>query len=211
VRDQQKSGLKSMRSIRPLSLAALWLLLSSPSAAEVFLTLGDGRASLHAENATTAEILSAWARTGNTTILNLEKLDSTPVTLTLEDVPERMALDVILRSAAGFVAIQRPIDEGGVSRIARIVILPRSTAKVEAVTTADVYQPAVEAAAQDVSALPLAEPTEVERLLGPDGEPIPDDQDDLAPSQPAPANDGVEPAPADELRPDGAVIPAQPR
>jgi hypothetical protein len=201
-----------MGPVRWFSVAALSIFLSSSVDAEVILTLSDGRASLHATNATTAEILSAWARTGHTTIVNLDKLDGDRVSLTLEDVSERMALDVILRSAAGFVAIPRTTESPGASRIARIVILPRTTSSADRSRQAASAPPLVEVQENDNDQPPtLTEPAGVEQLFGPDGQPVPDDQADLDPSTQPPAADEVQPAPADELRPDGAVIPAQPR
>jgi hypothetical protein len=202
-----------MRPVRWLPAAALAILLSSsPAGAEVILTLGEGRATLRATDATIAEILSAWARTGHTTIVNLDKLDTARVTLTLEDVPERMALDVILRSAAGFVAIPRATDAIGVSRIARIVILARTGSSADAARNASVAAP-LETPAQDADApTTFTEPATVEHLIGPDGQPVPDDQEGLDPStQPPPPTDVVEPSPADALRPDGGIVPADQR
>jgi hypothetical protein len=209
-----------MRRVGLFSLAVLLIGGSAHhAAAQVVLSLGDGRATLRATNATTAEILSEWSRAGQTTMVNLDKVDKGRVTLTLDDVPERMALDVILRSAAGFVAIPRTIDEAGASRIARIVILPRSTPRDGSKPAMQVQPATVPAIPPSVApsddrvVVPAVEPVDVERLVGPDGEPIPDDQDGAEPSGPPTdtPDDAVNPAPADELRPDGAVVPAQPR
>ena len=72
------------------------------------------------------QILEEWARLGNTKIVNAEKVVGSPITLELIDVPERQALDTLLRSAAGYLAAPRPVGVMGASVYDRIMILPTS-------------------------------------------------------------------------------------
>ncbi len=106
-------------------LAALWL-PSAASAQQVQLTLHDGRVTLDASNATPAAILAEWARVGNTRIVDAERMTGAPLTLKLEGVPEREALDIILRSAAGYIAAARRSGVTGASSFDRIVVMPVS-------------------------------------------------------------------------------------
>ena len=72
------------------------------------------------------QILQEWARLGNTKIVNAEKVVGSPITLELINVPERQALDTILRSTAGYLAAPRPVGVTGASVYDRIMILPTS-------------------------------------------------------------------------------------
>src|SRR5258706_5008993 len=71
------------------------------------VTIHDGLATIIAKDASAAEILAEWGRAGGTTIVNAEKLTSTRLTIELRDVPEKQALDVVLRSAGGYLAVER--------------------------------------------------------------------------------------------------------
>ena len=53
------------------------------------------------------QILTEWARVGQTRIVNVERIPGGPVTLQLTDVPESEALDLLLRSVTGYMAAQR--------------------------------------------------------------------------------------------------------
>lgn len=115
-------------SIRLLS-AALTLVVtlsSAASAQQIQLTLQDGRVTLDASNASPAAILAEWARVGNTRVVDAERMTGEPLTLKLEGVTEREALDIILRSAAGYIAAARPAGIPGVSSFDRIVVMPVS-------------------------------------------------------------------------------------
>jgi hypothetical protein len=83
---------------------------------------------LSAQNAPIRTILAEWARLGGTTIVNAEKVAGAPVTIELSGVPERQALDIVLRSVAGYMLAPRPAGTEGASAFNRIVILPTSAA-----------------------------------------------------------------------------------
>ena len=107
----------------------LLLLLSAGSAraAELKLEFHDGRVTLVARDVSVRQILSEWARVGRTRIVNGERTSATPVTLQIDGLPERRALDVVLRSAAGYMAAPRRADNPGPSRYDRILVLAVST------------------------------------------------------------------------------------
>ena len=85
-----------------------------------------GQVTLHAQNAPVRAILAEWARLGGTTIVNGDRITGPPVTLELRAVPERQALDIVLRSVAGYMLAPRPIGMSGASSFDRILILPTS-------------------------------------------------------------------------------------
>jgi hypothetical protein len=97
-----------------------------PAAAEVRVTMSGGRVSLLAKNATVGQILAEWAKVGQTKIVNAERAGGGPMTLELTDVPEVEALEIILRSAAGYVLAPRQAETANASRFDRILILPPS-------------------------------------------------------------------------------------
>jgi hypothetical protein len=116
-----------MRYERTVALAAALLLWGAPAArAEVRLSIADGRVTLKASGATLREILAEWAKVGQTRIVNLERVPGGPVTLELTDVPERAALDILLRSVSGYVAAPRATAVGNASQFDRILVLPTS-------------------------------------------------------------------------------------
>lgn len=92
------------------------------------VTMKDGRVTIVARNVSLREVLQEWARVGKTTIVNAEKLAGPPLTLQLVDSSERDALDILLRSAAGYLAVPRAASNPGTSVYDRIAILATSRA-----------------------------------------------------------------------------------
>ena len=117
-------------SFRMLFAAGLLVGVAASAAAQAPLQLqiSGGRVTLHAENVPVRTILAEWARVGGTTILNGDRVGGTPLTLELEGVPERRALDIVLRSVSGFVVAARQPGKPGASIYDRIMILPTSVA-----------------------------------------------------------------------------------
>ena len=115
--------------------AAVALLWAAPASAEVQLTIANGRVTLIATNATPREIMTEWARVGQTKVVNAERVPGGPVTLELRDMPESQALAVILRAVGGYIAAPRVSQEASGSRFDRILIMPTS-APVRTATTA---------------------------------------------------------------------------
>jgi hypothetical protein len=109
-------------------LLAFTALVSQPDraiAGELKLTIQNGLVTLIADDVPLSLILAEWARIGQTKIVNGEKL-TTPVTLQIVDTPERKALDIVLRSASGYMAAERPTPVAQASVFDRIMILPTS-------------------------------------------------------------------------------------
>jgi hypothetical protein len=105
------------------------LLCSSPAlAGEVTVVMKDGRVTVIADQVPLRQILAEWARVGQTKIVGAELLSGTPLTLRLENVPERQALETLLRAASGYLAAPRAGVIADASSYDRIMILPTSTA-----------------------------------------------------------------------------------
>jgi hypothetical protein len=82
--------------------------------------------SLDAQNVPVRQILAEWARIGGSTVINGDKVAGAPVTLQFDGVPERQALDIILRSVSGYMLAAREPGSEGLSGFSRILILPTS-------------------------------------------------------------------------------------
>ena len=110
-------------------VAALVVLLGASSASAQVLSLEfhDGRVRLTAENVPVSRILDEWARLGGTKIVNGERVPGAPVTLQLTDVPERQALDTVLRGAAGYMVLARDTVTPGASAFDKILVLPTTS------------------------------------------------------------------------------------
>jgi len=115
---------------RVLTLAALLSAFAVPAHAQqtVKLQFNGGQVTLSAQNAPVRAILAEWAKLGGATIINGERVAGPPVTLELAGVPERQALDIVLRSVAGYIVAPRPAGSAGASAFDRIMILPTSVA-----------------------------------------------------------------------------------
>ena len=112
-----------------LTAAVLFTVLAAPAGAQVVkLQFNSGQVSLSAQNAPIRAILQEWARLGGATIVNGDRVAGPPVTLELTGVPERQALDIVLRSVAGYIVAPRPVGSQGASAFNRIMILPTSVA-----------------------------------------------------------------------------------
>src|SRR5947208_12216954 len=106
-----------------LGIAALFCAVSTASA-DVNLTMQNGRVSLVAKDATVRQILTEWARVGQTKIVNVERIPGGPITLELKDVPEQEALEVLLRSVSGYMAAPRATVVANASAFDRIIVMP---------------------------------------------------------------------------------------
>jgi hypothetical protein len=130
-------------------VAATWA--GTASAQQVSLTLHDGRVTLNAQNASVRQILTEWERQGHVRIVGADRLAaSQPLTITLTDMPERQALDIVLRGVPGYMAVARSEPVAGASRFDRLVLLARASTPVSA-------QPQPAAAVNQPPAPPLAQ------------------------------------------------------
>jgi hypothetical protein len=115
---------------RVSTVAVLLTFIAGPASAQqtVKLQFNAGQVTLSAQNAPVRAILAEWAKLGGATIVNGERVAGPPVTLELAGVPERQALDIVLRSVAGYIVAPRPAGSTGASAFDRIMILPTSVA-----------------------------------------------------------------------------------
>ena len=110
-------------------LAALAVGVSTPAmAGDLKLSMQNGRVTLIADNVPVRQILQEWARIGQAQIVNADRVSGPTLTLQLVDVPEKDALDILLRSAAGYIAAPRPAVVANAAYYDRITILATSRA-----------------------------------------------------------------------------------
>jgi hypothetical protein len=116
------------RLLLVVGVATMLMLATDAGAQQVNLVLQDGRVSLSAQNASIRQILAEWERLGQVKVVGADGLAGQPLTLTLENVSERQALDIVLRAVPGYVVVERASATPVASRFARVVILPRASA-----------------------------------------------------------------------------------
>jgi hypothetical protein len=111
------------------SAVALVLMAALPvQAQQLSLHIDNGRVTLDAVNVPARQILAEWAQVGGTKVVGAEKITGTPLTLKFVDMPERQALDIILRNVAGFMAAPRQASAvPGASAYDRILIMATSS------------------------------------------------------------------------------------
>jgi len=117
---------------------AVSLLAAAPAAADVQVTIQDGKVSVVAKDATLRQIMAEWARVGQTKVVNVDRIPGGPMTLELRGVPEDRALEILMRSLSGYLAAPRAVQSPTLSKFDRIVVMP---------TVAAARQPAVAASA----------------------------------------------------------------
>jgi hypothetical protein len=118
-------------------LTVLLVLAALPaSAQQLTLQINDGLVTMTASAVPVRQVLAEWARVGGTKVVGAERIAGQPLTLTLEKVPEAKALDIILRGAAGYMAVARAVPGSGVSGYDRILVLATSSAPAPSAQTA---------------------------------------------------------------------------
>lgn len=118
---------KIYRCALAVALVALSASYSYAAPGDLKLSISNGLVTIIADQVPVSRILSEWARVGETRVVNGEKL-FTMVSLEVVDWPEKKALDLVLRSASGYMAAERQTAAGmpGASAFDRIMILPFS-------------------------------------------------------------------------------------
>ena len=69
------------------------------------IAIGGGRVTLIADDATPGDALATWARAGGTRYEGADPIQAAPVSLYLAGLDEAQALRLLLRPAAGYVAL----------------------------------------------------------------------------------------------------------
>jgi hypothetical protein len=113
---------------RTLLTFALSLVISLPvSAQQLKLAFHDGRVSIDATGVPVRTILTEWGKLGGTKVIGGDRITGSPLTLKLEDVPESQALEIVLRSVAGYMAAPRSASAAtGASIYDRILVMATS-------------------------------------------------------------------------------------
>src|SRR5262245_40174187 len=131
-----------MRFSRALAIAVVGVAaVSSTAYADVQLAIQNGRVSLIVKDASVRQLLTEWALSGQTRVVNRERIAGGPVTLQLSDVPEEQAIDVLLRSVSGYVLAPRPTESANLSRFDRIIVMPTSVAPAPAAARGPIGSP----------------------------------------------------------------------
>jgi hypothetical protein len=173
-----------MKARTLLAAAAVVLATASPGAAasSVRVTFtGTGQVSLTADGATPAEILAEWARVGGTRIVNAERAAGAAMTLELRDVPELEALEIVLRSAGGFIVSSRALEQTAAARLSSVEQVSVLAASGRPATPS---LPALPPTPPPPPIEPVFDASGARRLIGPDGQPVPDDQEGAPPPPP---------------------------
>src|SRR5262245_14718478 len=123
-----------MRKMLVLAGVAAWVLTASTAFAEVKVSMQDGRVSIVARDATLRQILTEWAKVGQTKIVNVERIPGGPMTIELTNMPEQQALDLLLRSVSGYMTAPRAVADTHLSQFDRVVVMPTSVAPRPATT-----------------------------------------------------------------------------
>jgi hypothetical protein len=169
-----------MRKLLPLcSLLLLLGFSQSATAGELKLTIANGRVTLIADAVPIRTVLQEWAKLGQSQIVNGEKVQGAPLTLQLIDVPEEQALDIVLRSASGYLAAPRATAIANASRFDRIVILAMSRPT------------STTAAAPPPQHQPMPQPFPTPPILQ---QPVGDDQDESDEPRPEDAPEPAQPS-----------------
>lgn len=128
--------------VRALFLAvACCALFASPASAEVRVTFANGHVTVIANGATVSEILAEWSRVGGSTFVDGNRIPAQErLTIRIENATELDALDVLLRSVAGYMITPRQAGATGSSLVGRVFILPTSTPGAYVPPPADVPQ-----------------------------------------------------------------------
>lgn len=108
-------------------VTGLSLVPLASASADVRITISDGFVSVEAKDATVRQILTEWARVGQTRVVNAERIAGAPLSLRLVRVPEAQALDILLRSVSGYMAAPRAVPIDNASQFDRILVMPTST------------------------------------------------------------------------------------
>lgn len=117
-----------MKLSAALLVAACCAVFVPPASADVRVTFSDGRVTIVATDATVSEILAEWARVGGSTFVDAERIPARErLTLRIEDRREIDALEVLLRSVAGYMVAPTAPAPDSASSIERVFILPTST------------------------------------------------------------------------------------
>lgn len=117
-----------MSTRRTLLAFALSCACAAPAAAQqLTVAFNDGLVTIDAAGVPVRTILNEWAKQGGTKVMGIERVSGAPLTVKLVDVPEAKALEVVLRSVAGYMAAPRSGTGAGPSHYDRILVMATSS------------------------------------------------------------------------------------
>ncbi|HEX4914309.1 MAG TPA: hypothetical protein VFV51_10140, partial [Vicinamibacterales bacterium] len=119
-----------------LTLALSGLAAAPAAAQQLTLEFNQGLVTIDAAGVPVRTILNEWAQRGGTKVVGSERITGAPLTVKLIDVPEAKALEVILRSVAGYMAAPRATTGQGASVYDRILVMATSSAPAPATAAA---------------------------------------------------------------------------
>jgi hypothetical protein len=118
-----------------LAAVGACLLAAPPAFADVQISMQDGHVSIVAKDATLRQIMTEWARVGQTKVVNVDRIPGGPMTIQLTNVPEEQALAILMRPLSGYVAAPRANGAANQSRFDRILVMPTVAAARQATAT----------------------------------------------------------------------------
>lgn len=197
-----------------LTLAAMLVAMASlaAQAQTVKVEFAMGKVNLVAQNASVRAILTEWSRVGGTRLVNPQLLTGGPVTLELVGVPERQALDIILRDVGGYMLGPRPALVAGVSSFDRLVVVTAVAGRPAPAGPAfpaprPLPQPQLGRAVQTIEREPATDDVDVVEDLDDDG---PDRPETPARVRPPVLGPGLPPLPRAEPQPEVRPTPGNP-
>jgi hypothetical protein len=179
------------------------------AAGELKLTMQNGRVTIIATDVPVRQILQEWARVGQTRIVNVEKVSGPNVTLQLVDAPEKDALDVLLRSASGYIAAPRAVPMANAAIYDRVTIM--ATSRPPAATASSMVPPTFQRPPQTID--DNDEPINVTMPPPPQGNPVVGQFPGMPPQpgmMPPQMQPGAPTAPLTSPRPGAVTPPPQP-
>lgn len=197
-----------MRKLYLLFVIPALLAFPVPSqAGELKLTIRNGLVTLVADEVPLSMIMAEWSRLGQTQIVNGDKV-TTLVSLQIVDMPERRALDILLRPVSGYMVAERPSVVAGASVFDRIMILPTSRPPAN---TGPINSPPPSFVPQrPLPVQPMPEPDEDQPLPPgslPQPGPVPPGMQPMVPGQPNPNAPLTAPRPGQLPAPQPQPVP----
>jgi len=112
------------RCLRLCALAVMfWPAGTAAQESHVSVSVGEQGVTLEAVNATLRDVLAEWARVGGFRLLDYDTLDARTVTVQLANVPEREALNILLRDIGGYVLGARRAGDSGRSQFGSLLVV----------------------------------------------------------------------------------------
>ena len=90
------------------AFALAFLVAGNCSAQGLVVWFDNGRVTVLAEQVSVRQILMEWSRIGSVSLENADRLPSAPIVVHLVNLPERAALETLLRGVNGYILGSRP-------------------------------------------------------------------------------------------------------